>query len=94
MNLIKSEPSTMDDETTTMANNNTTNNKQNGELTTTTTSANTALVAAMAAATTTSGASSRTKINDTKAGMENIDKEKINAIILKHSKSIQINKLI
>ena len=27
-------------------------------------------------------------INDTKAGMENIDKEKINAIILKHSQSI------
>lgn len=30
---------------------------------------------------------SRTKINDTKAGMENIDKERINAIILKSSKS-------
>ena len=27
------------------------------------------------------------QINDTKAGMENIDKEKINAIILKHSQS-------
>jgi hypothetical protein len=27
------------------------------------------------------------QINDTKAGMENIDKDKINAIILKHSQS-------
>ena len=78
MNLIKSEPlAPMDDDETNT-------NKQNGELTTTI-STNTALVAAMAA---TSGAASRTKINDTKAGMENIDKEKINAIILKHSKSI------
>lgn len=30
---------------------------------------------------------SRMQINDSKAGMKNIDKEKINAIILKHSKS-------
>lgn len=30
---------------------------------------------------------SRMQINDTKAGMENIDKEKINAIIQKHSQS-------
>jgi hypothetical protein len=30
---------------------------------------------------------SRLEINDTKAGMQNIDKEKINAIILKHSQS-------
>lgn len=30
---------------------------------------------------------SRMQINDSKAGMQNIDKEKINAIILKHSKS-------
>ena len=45
-------------------------------------------VAAVTAAATMNGATSRTKINDTKAGMENIDKEKINAIILKHSKSI------
>lgn len=30
---------------------------------------------------------SRMQINDTKAGMENIDKEKINAIIKKHSQS-------
>lgn len=36
---------------------------------------------------TTNTSSSRMKINDTKAGMENIDKEKINSIILKHSKS-------
>lgn len=27
------------------------------------------------------------QINDTKAGMENIDKDKINSIILKHSQS-------
>ena len=27
------------------------------------------------------------QINDTKAGMENIDKEKINSVILKHSQS-------
>ena len=40
----------------------------------------------VAAAAATSG-TSRTKINDTKAGMENIDKDRINAIILKHSKS-------
>jgi hypothetical protein len=31
---------------------------------------------------------SRMQVNDTKAGMDNIDKEKINAIILKHSKSL------
>jgi hypothetical protein len=30
---------------------------------------------------------SRIQINDSKAGMENIDKEKINAIIMKHSQS-------
>ena len=30
---------------------------------------------------------SRMQINDTKAGMENIDKEKINLIIKKHSQS-------
>ena len=30
---------------------------------------------------------SRMQINDTKAGMENIDKEKINSIIKKHSQS-------
>lgn len=30
---------------------------------------------------------SRMQINDTKAGMQNIDKEKINSIILKNSKS-------
>ena len=30
---------------------------------------------------------SRIQINDTKAGMENIDKNKINAIIMKHSQS-------
>lgn len=29
----------------------------------------------------------RMQINDTKAGMQNIDKEKINSIILKHSQS-------
>jgi hypothetical protein len=34
---------------------------------------------------------SRLKINDTKAGMQNIDKEKINAIILKHSQSMIYN---
>ena len=33
------------------------------------------------------GAISRMQINDTKAGMGNIDKEKINAIILKSSQS-------
>ena len=32
-------------------------------------------------------------INDNKAGMENIDKEKINAIILKHSQSIRVFKI-
>lgn len=47
-----------------------------------------AAAAVTAAGATMNGATSRTKINDTKAGMENIDKEKINAIILKHSKSI------
>lgn len=31
---------------------------------------------------------SRIQINDSKAGMENIDKDKINAIIMKHSKSL------
>jgi hypothetical protein len=36
---------------------------------------------------TSSGSVSRLQINDSKAGMENIDKEKINAIILKHSQS-------
>lgn len=30
----------------------------------------------------------RMQINDTKAGMQNIDKDKINSIILKHSQSI------
>jgi hypothetical protein len=35
----------------------------------------------------TTAQSSRMKINDTKAGMENIDKEKINSILLKHSQS-------
>lgn len=34
---------------------------------------------------------SRMQINDTKAGMENIDKEKINAIIQKHSQSKSFN---
>ena len=29
----------------------------------------------------------RIQVNDTKAGMQNIDKEKINQIILKHSQS-------
>ena len=31
------------------------------------------------------------EINDTKAGMENIDKDRINSIILKHSISIKRN---
>ncbi|CAF0865981.1 unnamed protein product [Brachionus calyciflorus] len=35
---------------------------------------------------------SRMQINDTKAGMQNIDKEKINAIILKHSKNSKFYK--
>lgn len=30
----------------------------------------------------------RMQINDSKAGMQNIDKEKINSIILKHSQSL------
>jgi hypothetical protein len=30
---------------------------------------------------------SRLQVNDTKAGMNNIDKDKINAIIMKHTKS-------
>ena len=33
---------------------------------------------------------SRMQINDTKAGMENIDKEKINSIIKKHSQSMML----
>lgn len=33
---------------------------------------------------------SRLSINDTKAGMQNIDKDKINAIIMKHSQSKEI----
>ena len=33
----------------------------------------------------------RMQINDTKAGMQNIDKDKINSIILKHSQSITYN---
>ncbi len=33
---------------------------------------------------------SRMQINATKAGMENIDKEKINSIIKKHSQSILV----
>lgn len=36
---------------------------------------------------------SRMQINDSKAGMQNIDKEKINAIILKHSKSKLLSKI-
>ena len=34
------------------------------------------------------GECKRMQINDTKAGMQNIDKDKINSIILKHSQSI------
>ena len=36
----------------------------------------------------------RMQINDTKAGMNNLDKEKINSIILKHSQSKFETKLI
>lgn len=44
---------------------------------------NTSTIACVSAASTVS----RMQINDTKAGMQNIDKEKINSIILKHSQS-------
>ena len=37
---------------------------------------------------------SRIQINDNKAGMQNLDKDKINAIILKHSQSKASSKVI